>query len=208
MSLLLASKHQQPQSYHFLSNEGRHNKDYIYQWCLSHLNSDTVSWELAELSLNSQGTHRLIQTLPSPIYTHIRHRHRTGSHRRSQLTVDRSHTTPLVALHKRCTPRFTNASLRPLSGTTHGHALSPLRATHGLRHSASQDVRTHRRQTHQDNNSQVETPAVATDAPAHSRAMLPSICNATCSGEHSVSHTTFFPVFFWSSGACAVLDTF
>ena len=126
---------------------------------------------------------------------------------RPQLNVDRSHTTPLVALHKRCTPRFTNSSLRPLSGTTHGHALSPLRATHGLWHSASQDVRTHRRQTHRDNNSQVETPAIATDAPAHSRAMLPGICNATDSGEHSVRLTTLFPVFFWSSGACAALNT-
>ena len=71
---------------------------------------------------------------------------------------------------------------------------------HGLRHSATQDLRAHRCQTHKNLLSWVKTPLVTTDTPAHSGSVLPGICNATRTGEHSMSHTTFFSVFFWSSG--------
>ena len=102
-----------------------------------------LSWELAALSLNSQGTHRLFQTLPTPINTHTRLRHGTGSH---------GHNSLLIGAHK---PSGSVPQMPPklFSGPTHGHSLSPLRATHGLRHSATQDVQTHRRQTHKDTHS-------------------------------------------------------
>ena len=142
-----------------------------------------LSWELAELSFNSQGTHRLIQPLPSPIYTHIRRRH---SQIATHCSLDRSHIyqliSAMVALHNGLSQATLRADSRPLSKPTQGYAGScsqPLRTCQliGSRHTKTTTLR-------------LKTPAVATDAPAHSRAMLPGICNATDSGEHSVRLTT------------------
>ena len=88
----------------------------------------------------------------------------------------------------------------PLSGHSQGRltaSLIRLTASQGLRLSASQDVPTHWRQARKDTHSWVETPAVATDTPVHSCAMLPGMCNTTDSGEHSMHLTTLFlPVLF------------
>ena len=96
--------------------------------------------------------------------------------------------TPLVAPHKCRTPRFTNASFRPLSGLTNGHSLSRLMTTQGLQLLAAQDVPTHRRKAHKHLDSKhLPLPRMLF---AHSYAMIPTICNATDSGEHSVHLTT------------------
>ena len=80
-----------------------------------------LSWELAELSLNSQGTHRLIQPLPLPIYTHIRHRHGTGSHGHNSLL-----TSWQVAHNS------SGSDLKYLSGYSQGRLTATLSAHSGL----------------------------------------------------------------------------
>ena len=151
---------------------------------------DSPNWRCRENLPSSPLTHKALTVWSSPCHGPYTLTYDTVRDRHSQIATHCSLYRSHIISTNNSNGSAPQLPLRLFSGPTHGHALSPLRATHGLRHSASQDVRTHQRQTHKDNNSQVETPAVATDAPAHSRAMLPGICNATCSGEHCVSHTT------------------
>ena len=91
-----------------------------------------LSIGLTELSLNSQGTHHLLQSLPIPItYLYITvkdwHSQATGEH--------------WTAIHNSFgrTSHSTNASLRPLSGPSHDYSLSRRMAIEGF---GSQPLRT------------------------------------------------------------------
>ena len=163
-----------------------------------------VSWELVELSLNSQGTHRLFQPLPTPITNScVRHCQGTGAH----MSLTHTHTGRTQSsgsapqalystLHKCLSQATLRADSRPRSQPTQGYSRSSALSLSGRPDSSASDTQ--------------RPPLLGLNTRrCHGRSCaLPGICNATCSGEHSVSHTTFFPVFFWSSGACAVLDTF
>ena len=103
-------------------------------------------------------THKALTVLSSPYHRPYTLTHDTVRDRHSQIathcSLDRSH---IIATNN-SNGSAPQLPLRLFSGPTLGHSLSPLRATHGLRHSASQDVQTHRRQTHKDTHSWVENP--------------------------------------------------
>ena len=146
----------------------------------------TILTTLISITMTVLLTHCLFQTLPSPIYTHVRHRQGpalTGNSHTLDSCAQPSGSVPQASystLHKCLFQGQLMATLSAHSGLLMVFCTQPLR-TSGLM--------MHRRQTHKDN-SRVETPAITMDAPAHSCAMFPAISNTTDSGEHSVHLTT------------------
>ena len=107
-----------------------------------------LSWELAELSLNSQGTQRLFQPLPTPITNScIRHCQGTGAH----MSLTHTHTGRTQSsgsapqalystLHKCLSQATLRADSRPRSQPTQGYSRSSALSLSGRPDSSASDT--------------------------------------------------------------------